>query len=135
MTMREVTTHHIDNLPEEYAKDLRVYVGPPDEHGVPHQYELRGEPETNILGDCYGARVVNMPFQHGDPRKGWNGGTSLAYVAAIRDFLVQCQASKFACDDNTQAITHLDQVIALLQQRIRRRVAAGTFQTHQAEKP
>lgn len=126
--MREVMTHHIANLPETYAKDLRVFVGDPDEHGVPHQYWLvhgtRAEDKT----------VVDLPFQAGDPRKGWNGGTSLAYLAAVLDFLMQCQLSKFGCEENQKAIGFINAAICQLQLRIERRAAAGTFQTHQGEK-
>jgi hypothetical protein len=68
----------------------------------------------------------------GDPRKGWNGGTSLAYLAVVLDFLERCQNSKFGCKENEAAISCIGSAIYFLKERIRRRHVEGTFQTHQA---
>jgi hypothetical protein len=102
----------------------------PDKFGIPHTYVLTGpvKPEGPMVD-------FELTFQSGDPRNGWNGGTTLAWLAAIRDFLECCQATQFGCPENEEAITHLTMAMAALQGRIIRRAAEGTFQTHQGEKP
>lgn len=118
---REVTTHLIPELPD--VAELRVFAGEGDQHGVPHFYGLR-DPQT-------GEVLIGLYFQSGDPRVKWNGGTTLAYLACIRDFLEACQASKFACGENADAISCLVLAMASLQLRIERRIREQTMHTHQ----
>lgn len=121
-TFREITTHEVAGLPPKAYAELRVVAIDADPHGIPHHYELLERIERPI--------VHHVVFQTGDPRKGWNGGTSLAFLAVVHDFLVACQASPFACIENEAAIGHVEQAMECLRQRVVRRHAEGTFQTH-----
>lgn len=124
---REITTHAIPNLPPGQYAELSVIAGDADRFGVPHEYFLCQE-----LNGIRELPVQEVTFQSGDPRKGWNGGTSLAYLAAVRDFLESCQRSQFGCDENLRAIGHIAAAMEQLKARIVRRHSEGTFQTHQA---
>jgi hypothetical protein len=118
---REITTHLIPDLPD--VAELRVFAGEGDKHGVPHFFNFRSE---------RGDDIFTIPLQSGDPRNSWNGLTTLSVLAALRDFLERCQASKFACEENRLSINYLEAVIEQLKTRIRRRVAEQTMHTHQA---
>lgn len=128
---REVTTHLITDLPG--VAELLVYAGQLDQFDIPHLYEFREEVETDQTPlDKQPPAILALELQSGDPRNGWNGVTTLSVLAALRDFLECCQASRFACPENAIAIKGIEQAICSLVVRVRRRVAEQTMHTHQA---
>ncbi len=78
------------------------------------------------------ARGIEIRWQNG-PLRGADGLILSPNGAFVEDVLASCvhrlqhfQGSRFACDENSQALDHIAQAIAALEARTARRTIAGT---------
>jgi hypothetical protein len=62
-----------------------------------------------------------------------NGAFVMDLIAAVIQRIEFYQRSEFACDENEQALQHLDLARAALQSRIDRRTAEGTQGTYKGK--
>jgi hypothetical protein len=72
----------------------------------------------------------NGPLGRGDERQAPNGAFVETVIAAAKSRLDFYQESKFACDDNAEAIVLLDQALAVLNRRTLAREAREVEGTH-----
>ena len=126
MSYREIVTHRSDvNNP---AGSPRVFaVSEPTAANAVNLYEViltdsdLSEPGTTSEDD-----IIVVPFQDGPvPAVGINGGTLESYLAICADRLEGFQAGKFPCDENAEALKHINAAIEALHSRTRARQARG----------
>lgn len=109
--MREVTTHRIDD-----DEPIRIFpTGPINQAGVKNRYAaliLDGEAIANIL--------CSINFQDGHPDvHGRNGVTLETLLAVCHDRLTCFQAAAFPCEQNAEAIQHIERALEALKDRTR----------------
>ncbi len=136
--MRELK-HHI--VPGDSANhQLTVTVlDEPGQGGACYRYDISGiDTSTNPAEDSL-ARVLPgadrtvfpLLFQNGPIKEvGVNGVTHEALLAILIDRIEGFQAGPYACEDNKQALIHLQDALYHLQQRTRVRIARGVEGTH-----
>lgn len=117
--------------------ELRIGDEAAEVSGANHYYVFSGfDTETNPLaGEGFaGQRLsLHLLFQNGTiPEVGVNGVTLEAVLAACGHRLEGFQSGKFACDDNQEALDHINAAIAALQRRTRNRIARGVEGSHTA---
>jgi len=64
---------------------------------------------------------------------GRNGAFMIEVLESCREQMIYYQSSKYACQENIEALAHLERAIASLESRRTRRANAGTLGTHQAD--
>jgi hypothetical protein len=84
---------------------------------------------TDVVGHVYqmlaGAKSLNVEFQRGGVAdNGVNGVTNEALLAILIHRTKHLN-SKFACDENVRAITHMEEALVNLEVRSARRVVRG----------
>lgn len=109
--MREITTHRIND-----DEPIRIFsVGPISPAGAQNSYAaviIDGEAIANGLG------TIN--FQDGHPDvHGRNGVTLETLLAVCHDRLTCFQAGAFPCDQNGEAIQHIERALESLKDRTR----------------
>lgn len=73
----------------------------------------------------------NGPLGRGNERKDPNGAFVETVISAAKQRLEFYQASKFACDENAQAIKGLEDALTALEARTKSREDRGVEGTHQ----
>jgi peptidyl-prolyl cis-trans isomerase B (cyclophilin B) len=104
--------------------------------GANHSYQLSGfDTESNAsAGEHWaGQRMyLHVLFQNGVvPEVGQNGVTLESLLAVCGHRLQGFQDGKFACDENQEALDHINAAIDALQRRTRARIAREVEGTHQ----
>lgn len=95
------------------------------EYTILHKVEGKG---TNTL--------ATIKFQNGPILEVGNNGVHNEDLLAIVAHRLKCfQTSPFACKENGDALSHVNQALGVLAMRTSRRVAAGIEGTHTAEVP
>lgn len=127
--MRSITTHVVDGDSANHQLTITVE-DEPGAGGANHRYVIRGFDATS--NPSYREGVLDHPeealvlFQQGSIKEvGVNGGTQEALIAICIDRLEGFQRGPFACDDNQEALTHLNEALAWLQKRTRERIGRG----------
>ena len=96
-----------------------------------HVEDSQGNPAGGCtFGDGLCIGWQNGPLGRGDDRLAANGAFVEGVIAAARDRLAYYQTTPFSCQENADAIEHLDLAVASLGRRTARREAAGTEGTH-----
>lgn len=109
-------------FPVEYS-DLHVRVlDQPTPSGTHNEYAImHGETE-----------IARVSFQNGTFRdNGVNGVTNEALLLVVAHRLRSFQAGPFVCDENRQALEHIEKAVQALFQRTKERRARGVEGTHQ----
>jgi len=70
------------------------------------------------------------PLQVDGVRQEPNGAFVETVLEAVRQRIESFQLSKFACEENAKAITHIEDALKALNERTSRRTAEGTEGTH-----
>lgn len=94
-----------------------------------HFNDTNGNPAG---GTTYG-HGFTIAWQNGplnEPGGGRNGAFVEDITKAAIDRIEYYQASRFACDENAEALEHLRAALFAMNKRTNRRVAAGTEGTH-----
>lgn len=92
------------------------------EHGAPHHFVV-----TNKEGDV----LTNVDFQCGPIHEaGVNGCCNEDLIAMVIARLVHFQDSPYACRENHEAITKLEEALLWLRKRTLRREMRGVEGTH-----
>jgi len=99
--------------------------------------EQWSDDSDNPAGGCTSGRGFtiswqNGPLGRGNDRREPNGAFVEDVIAAAADRIEFYQSSKFACDDNAEAIEHLRKAIDALQRRTRDRETRDVEGTHAA---
>jgi hypothetical protein len=129
---REITLHEVPGA----QTSLKIIVADMPGHGnANHRYEVSGlNTSSNVseLGGSIAEKIVIL-FQNGTiPDVGVNGLTLEALLAICADRLIGFQSGKFACNDNAEALAHIEQALTLLQKRTRSRIARSVEGKHVA---
>jgi peptidyl-prolyl cis-trans isomerase B (cyclophilin B) len=104
--------------------------------GANHYYVFSGfnaETHPSVLEEGYAGQslMLHLLFQNGVvPVVGQNGVTLEAVLAACGHRLQGFQDGKFACDENQEALDHINAAIEALQRRTRARIAREVEGTH-----
>jgi hypothetical protein len=120
---REITTHHTN----EANKAIRVTADEPDPNNgnASHLYELR------LNKGSAGELVLPFRFQHGPIAEvGVNGITNEVLLAIVIDRLTGFQSSKYACEENEQALQACEEALGWLEVRTKKRERRGVEGTH-----
>lgn len=72
----------------------------------------------------------NGPLGRGADRVEPNGAFVETIIAAAKDRLDFYQSSRFACDDNAEAVAHLEAALSVLNRRTAEREARSVEGTH-----
>ena len=114
---RIITDHKVNGLNE--ALEITA-VDQPGPGGANHVYHI-------ILDSGAGPAFVaaNLSFQNGPiaTPADFNGITNEALLAVLIDRMRGFQSGKFACSENANALTHLEEAMMWLQKRTRDRIA------------
>lgn len=90
-------------------------------------------------GSVYGTGLTiswqDGPLGRGENRTEPNGAFVETVLRAVRSRLEFYERSKFACDENANALIHVDRALRELEQRTRRREAEGNEGTHMTDVP
>jgi hypothetical protein len=93
---------------------------------------------TDADGNHQGGQSTGIGYtiawQRGDLGQGRNGAFLIEVLESCLSQLNYFQNSKFASAENSRAIGHLSQAIAVLEARRNRRQAEGTLGTHELDK-
>lgn len=85
-----------------------------------HEYQI----VYGADGEGTGEQVIR--FQNGPIKEaGVNGVTNEALLAIVEDRLDGFQSSKWACEENAEALKHIKLAIAALESRTQKRAARG----------
>jgi hypothetical protein len=126
--MRTITDHKLPGLNE----DLTIYVcDEPGQGGANHVYDIAYNlnPGTDAGGT---SSMCRISFQNGPIQEaGVNGISGEALIAVAIDRLRSFQEGPFACYENAQALTKLEEGLMWLQKRTRDRMARGVEGTNQ----
>jgi hypothetical protein len=74
-----------------------------------------------------------IAWQRGPLTNGRNGAFLLEVLAACKHQLDYCQNSRYACDENQEALDYLELAIATLEARKIRRKQQGILGTHEVD--
>lgn len=88
----------------------------------PEMVEFYQTIRSGALEDFIGDNgYTSLVFQHGNkPEEGRNGITAEALILVLTDRLESFQKTTFACDENQEAIEHLNAALAALERRAAR---------------
>jgi hypothetical protein len=104
-------------------------VDEPGAGGANHLYEISGfDVHTNSSQLPDGAPIegLYLTFQNGPIKEhGVNGITQEALLAIVADRLQSFQKGPFACEENENALRHVEAALAILQERTKARMARG----------
>lgn len=87
-----------------------------------------------VVGTGFTIAWQDGPLGRGDDRQEPNGAFVEDVIDAARERILFFQASKFACEENAEALRCLTEALAALNSRTARRESAGIEGTH-AEEP
>lgn len=116
--MRELTEHRINPANDRLSITVLDEPGP---GGANHAYTIGG----------FGPRKTLIQFQNGPiAEAGVNGVTHEALLAIVADRMRAFQAGPFACPENADALTAVEEALAALLSRTRKRMERGVEGTH-----
>lgn len=126
--MRELTSHKVNGLNE--ALKIEV-LDEPGAGGACHRYKV-GAPFKNPV-ERYPAENVQLARSHVDihfqegpiAESGVNGISNEALLAIVEDRLKCFQAGPYACRENANALTKIQEAMHWLHHRTRERMARG----------
>jgi len=97
-----------------------------------HWLDSDGRPQGGIT-QARGLLISwqNGPLGRGDERREPNGAFVETVIAAVLDRIGFYNDAGFACDENEEAIDHLNMALDALNRRTARREAAGVEGTHE----
>lgn len=100
---------------------------------VSHQWkDANGNPAGGCtFGTGFTISWQNGPLGRGDERIEPNGAFVETIIFAAYDRLAFYQASKFNCEENSRAMTHLEKALEILNGRTARREKQNVEGTHQ----
>lgn len=88
--------------------------------------------QKNPAGGLSEATGIRIQWQHGPLNGGQPTGAFVETVLSIaRDRIAFYQGSRFACDDNMEAMHHIDKALEALNRRTAERTKRGVEGTHQ----
>ena len=91
-----------------------------------------GTPAGGVaFGPGYAISWQNGPLGRGNDRRDPNGAFVESIIKAAANRIAHYQASRFACDENRQALLHLESALSCLEARTQRREAQNVEGTHQ----
>jgi hypothetical protein len=100
-------------------------------HYAQHWKDLDGRPAGGVSsGRGFAISWQNGPLGQGEARQEPNGAFVEDVMQACLDRLRFYEASEFACPENADAIGDLVHALNRLDERTRRRIAAGVEGTH-----
>jgi hypothetical protein len=117
--MRKVVAH-LDEADKASSAMEIVAHGKPGPSGANNVYAIHGfSPKNNPSYTASTAGVgMTIYFQNGPvSQKGPNGTTMEALLAVVADRLNGFQNGTFPCEENAEALEHLNKAIAALQRR------------------
>lgn len=130
--MRTLTDHKLNGLND--AIDI-IVLDEPGQGGACHHYfvSLSAPPGDPIGISPVASRASwSIDFQEGPIKEAmYNGFSQEALLAILIDRLRGFQAGPYACHDNANALTHLEEALMWLQKRTRARLARGVEGTNQ----
>lgn len=135
---RDITRHRVGEANGNRELVIEV-LDDPGAGGACHLYKVTGF-DTSSNPSCpfvarYGepAKHSTVLFQNGpiDEVGGANGVTHEALLAIIEDRLTMFQEGRFVCEENRNALIHVQHALGWLKKRTERRRAAGTEGTHE----
>jgi hypothetical protein len=131
---RQITDHKIEGIDNQI--DIKV-LDEPGAGGACHEYQIVNTVHQKDLVDVkegveeFAVSIINhvlccISFQNGPVLEaGINGITQEALITVCIDRLRCFQSGDFACDDNLDALTHLEAALTCLQKRTRDRLSRG----------
>jgi hypothetical protein len=132
--MRTIETHKVNGCNE--AIEITVK-DEPGHGGACHRYDITGfcadnNPSAQSVDPEYSIDAIPVIFQNGPIAEvGVNGITHEALLAVLIDRLEHFQRGPYACHENAQALTCLQEAQRQLQARTKARLARGVEGTHQ----
>lgn len=97
-----------------------------------HWNDSNGNPAGGAsFGDGFAISWQNGPLGRGENRRPPNGAFVESIIAAAIGRIQFYQDSRFACDENQQALYHLHQALDILNERTRAREQRAVEGTHQ----
>lgn len=99
-----------------------------------HWCDERNNPAGGVsCGKGFTISWQNGPLGKGDQRKEPNGAFVETIVQAAIDRIKFYEESRFACDENKEAIEHLETALEVLASRTKRREQSGIEGTHKED--
>lgn len=128
--MREIHGHEINECNE--AIRITADDRNPQNGNASHEYSLLVDgADAGVLNGPGLVTLTTIRFQNGPIKEvGVNGITQEALLAVLIDRLECFQDSKWACDENAIALSHLRSARDALLERTKRRLARGVEGTH-----
>lgn len=126
---RFIETHKVNGANEKLTIEV---IDEPGSGGANHLYVITGYIPTLKQRDVRqdGPHTI-IGFQNGPiPENGTNGLTQEALLAIVADRLECFQNGPFACDENADALAHVQEAIRILKLRTERRIARNVEGTH-----
>lgn len=125
---RELTSHKVNGCNDGLTLEALDGPGP---GGASHHYRVKG-PEKQVLGiGMVPSFEQTVRFQNGPLKEsGINGTTHEVLLSIIEDRLLGFQAGPYACEDNAEALSHIQAAQAVLKRRTEARLARGVEGTH-----
>ncbi|ARV76902.1 hypothetical protein PHABIO_271 [Pseudomonas phage Phabio] len=102
--------------------------------GLPRRYVISGFNAANnsALEEGDNATQLAIVLQNGTiPEAGLNGVTAEDLLKVCREIFTCYQESKFACEENAEALEHINGALAAQAKRMERRAKEGTEGTHE----
>lgn len=124
--MSDIVTHRVNDCNRRLCINRIGRKGAGNAHFI---YDIFGYARQLNGEDCFD-RSVRLAFQNGPVSDGVNGITHEALLAVLCDRLEAFQGSEFACEENYQALRHLEQAMEILAPRTTRRMAQDVEGTH-----
>ena len=114
--MRELTGHKVNGVNDGLIVKAVDAQGP---GGASHEYCVEGVEHASRL-------PIGIVFQYGPIKeKGVNGLTHEVLLEIIKDRLLGFQSGPYACEDNAEALSHVEAAQECLLRRTKARAARG----------
>ena len=134
--MREIKGHVVEGDAANHQVLVQV-TDEPGQGGANHRYLIAGfDTENNPSRDTFdkysGRKWYEILFQNGPIKEsGVNGITDQSLVALVIDRYRGFQRGQYACDDNAEALAHLEAFMECSARRTKARIARGVEGTHE----
>lgn len=97
--------------------------------GAPHHFQVQVSPAAELAG--HRGMMVKVDFQEGPIKEhGVNGIANEDALVMVLARLQGFQSTPYACEENAQAITHIEAALTVLRERTNKRVARNVEGTH-----
>ncbi len=134
--MRTITDHVVEGDAANHQVIVTVLDGP-GSGGANHEYGILWNciPEREPMGSFpieFIQNSLRVKFQNGPIKEvGVNGVTDQSLVALVIDRYRGFQRGQYACDDNAEALAHLEAFMECSARRTKARIARGVEGTHE----